>query len=190
MSDAPAPDSEAPKKSGVMPLAIAVVVALGAGAGAGIFAVGPALAKGIAPQGAHASAAGADAASADDSSSDEASGDESAPAPKGEHGQPAPSSVYVIDNLVLNPAGSGGTRFLLLTVAFEMATPDLLDEMKSRDAEVRDAVLGALGSKTVEQLADVSAREPIKEDLRIALSPMFKKKKAVKRIYFPQFVIQ
>jgi len=186
MSDAPAPDSEAPKKSGVMPLAIAVVVALGAGAGAGIFAVGPALAKGIAPQGAHASAAGADAASADDSSSDE----ESAPAPKGEHGQPAPSSVYVIDNLVLNPAGSGGTRFLLLTVAFEMATPDLLDEMKSRDAEVRDAVLGALGSKTVEQLADVSAREPIKEDLRIALSPMFKKKKAVKRIYFPQFVIQ
>jgi len=61
--------------------------------------------------------------------------------------------------------------------------------MKARDAELRDAVLVALGSKTVEQLADMTKRDSLKIDLTKAAAKLFKKG-AVKRIYFPQFVIQ
>lgn len=189
MSD-DAPDAAAPAPASarkpLVLMAAAVVVGLAVGAAAGTFAVGPALASGIAPA-AHAKVGAAD----DSTAADEEGGDEEPAKEKsGKEGEAAPQSVYVIDNLVLNPAGSGGTRFLLLTVAFEMSKPDLVEEMKTRDSEVRDAVLNALGSRTVDQLADVSLRESMKEDLRAALGPLFKKKKAVKRIYFPQFVIQ
>jgi flagellar protein FliL len=91
---------------------------------------------------------------------------------------------------VLNPANSEGARFLLLSISFELKTAALSDQMKQRDAEVRDAVLKLLGTKTVEQLSDIGAREALKEELRQAVGKLFQKKNAVKRVYFPQFVIQ
>jgi len=45
---------------------------------------------------------------------------------------------------VLNPAASGGTRFLLLTVAFDMRTAALAAQLKTRDAEVRDVACALL----------------------------------------------
>jgi flagellar FliL protein len=100
----------------------------------------------------------------------------------------AAKPVHLLDNLVLNPAGSGGTRFLLLSVAFELKNAAVLEQMKARDAELRDVVLVTLGSKTVEELADMSAREALRNELRAATVKTFKK--GVKRVYFPQFVIQ
>ena len=64
--------------------------------------------------------------------------------------------------------------------------------MKARDAELRDAVLVALGAKTVEQLANMQARDGLKTELQnVALQLISKKsKKKTLRVYFPQFVIQ
>jgi flagellar FliL protein len=109
--------------------------------------------------------------------------------PSGEEGKTAVAKpVHLLDNLVLNPAGSGGTRFLLLSVAFEVKSAAVLEQMKARDAELRDVVLVTLGSKSVEELADMHAREALKTELRTATEKTFKK--GVKRVYFPQFVIQ
>ena len=96
---------------------------------------------------------------------------------------------HVIDNLVLNPAGSGGTRYLLVTVVFDVRDRGVADELIQRDAEVRDATLRVLGSKTVEQLADLGARDAIKQELRSTVGALLSKG-AVRRVYFPQFVIQ
>ncbi len=90
---------------------------------------------------------------------------------------------------MLNPAESGGTRFLLLTISFELKNAELAETMKARDAELRDAVLASLGGKSVEQLAEMSAREALKEELRDVAARLFRAG-AVKRVYFPQFVIQ
>ena len=61
--------------------------------------------------------------------------------------------------------------------------------MEVRDAELRDIILTSLGNKTVEQLTDVSGREQIKREIQTAIDDRFGKK-AVSRIYFPQFVVQ
>jgi flagellar FliL protein len=90
---------------------------------------------------------------------------------------------------VLNPAESGGTRFLLLTIAFELTNQATHDAMKARDAELRDQILATIGNKTVDQLSNVAARDSLKGELRDVASKLFKKK-AVRRVYFPQFVIQ
>ena len=202
-TDAPAPAS-APR-SVPLALILAVVAGLAAGVGGGFLAVGPALAKGIAPavaanakhdkaaKGAH----GDEAAEGDDEEGHgEAADDEDeegdAEEAKGEHGKEgaaAGAPVYTLDNLVLNPAQSGGTRFLLLTISFEVKQADLVDAMKARDAELRDLVLVTVGSKTVEQLSEVASRDSLKVELKAAAAKLFKKK-GIKRVYFPQFVIQ
>jgi flagellar protein FliL len=173
-ADESSPPAEAsPSKiKQVLPFVLALVLGLAIGAGSGAFVVGPALAKGIAPAGAPVESHDAKAEH------------------KGEKGDTdATKQVYTLDNLVLNPAESGGTRFLLLSVTFETTDAALVEDMKNRDAELRDAVLVTLGAKTVDQLADMRTRESIKAELSSAALRLFKRKSAL-RIYFPQFVIQ
>uniref|UniRef100_UPI003564472D flagellar basal body-associated FliL family protein n=1 Tax=Gemmatimonas sp. TaxID=1962908 RepID=UPI003564472D len=118
-----------------------------------------------------------------------AGGDHGAPAEGGKEGAAAEAAIHVLDNMVLNPAGSGGSRYLLLTVAIEAGSPTAIESFKSRDAELRDIVLTTLGTKPVEQLTDMAAREQFKVEIMKAVDERFGKK-TVKRIYFPQFVVQ
>ena len=90
---------------------------------------------------------------------------------------------------MLNPAESGGTRFLLLSITFQSKDAKVLEAMKARDAELRDVVLVTLGAKTVEQLADMKSRETLKTELVSATKKLLKKKSRI-QVYFPQFVIQ
>ncbi|HEY0777791.1 MAG TPA: flagellar basal body-associated FliL family protein [Gemmatirosa sp.] len=175
---------------------LAIVAGLALGGGAGAFGVGPALASGIAPSAPavhakhHAKSDKGDEADADSSDADAADDEgDSAPAEKKGGKEGAASSVYTIDNLVLNPAGSGGTRFLLLSIAFEMKDAAALEAIKTRDAELRDAVLVTLGAKTVEQLSDMVSRDSLKVELRAATAKALHTR-GVRRVYFPQFVIQ
>lgn len=190
-SEAPAETGDAPIKAGPKGVVLigALIGSLVIGGAAGVFAVGPIVAKKsgyvVVPV-AHDSAA---------AQGDEASGG-GEHAPAGEHsagkeGEGGGSSnMHLIDNLVLNPAGTGGSRFLMLSTAIEFAESSQVEEMKTRDAEVRDIVLRVMGSRTIEQLSEMSNREIIKRELADSLGLLFKKKKAIRRIYFPQFVIQ
>ena len=127
-------------------------------------------------------------AAAHDSAGSE--GEHAAPAEGGEGGEGATAApVHLLDNLVLNPAGSNGSRFLLLSVAIEANAAATVEIFKSRDAELRDIVLTALGTKTVDELTDMARRDAFKADLTKSIDEHFGKK-AVKRLYFPQFVVQ
>ncbi len=195
-AEAPSPEATEQPPTGAggakpLPVILAIVAGLALGAGAGAFGVGPALASGIVPSAPaahakhHAKADEADSSEAD-TPEDEA-GDAAADKKGGKEG--ATASVYTIDNLVLNPAGSGGTRFLLLSIAFEMKDAAALESLKSRDAELRDAILVTLGAKTVEQLSDMVSRDSLKTELRAATAKALHTR-GVRRVYFPQFVIQ
>ncbi len=164
--------AEAPAKPKRMLVIAAIAGGLVIGTAGGALLAGPAVAR----------AAGYGAPAAADSAAEHEGEADSAAAG-------AATVVYMVDNLVLNPAGSGGTRFLMLAVAMELKDEKAKEEITRRDAEVRDLVLGTLGEKTVEQLSDVSLREPIKTELATALAKLLPKD-AVRRLYFPQFVIQ
>ena len=194
-ADAQTPPADSPSKgkSPVM-FILALVIGLAAGAGGGLFVVGPAMAKGIAPVAApHAkkkAVAEDEEASSDEASADEEGDDESADEGSSKKEGEKASEVYTLDNLVLNPAESGGTRFLLLSITFQTKDAKVLEAMKARDAELRDVVLVTLGAKTVEQLADMKQREGLKAELVGATKKLLKKKKSRIQVYFPQFVIQ
>ncbi len=161
-----------------LPLLALVAVGLAVGGGTGAKFIGPMVAKkmGRAVPAAHGDSA---TAAADSAAADSTAGEGTAVAP----------SVHLLENLVLNPAGSGGSRFLLLSVAIETSTANGATDMQARDAELRDIILTALGSKTVEQLTDIGTRDGMKGELQTAIGLRFGKT-AVKRVYFPQFVVQ
>jgi flagellar protein FliL len=100
-----------------------------------------------------------------------------------------PAVMHSFENLVLNPAGTGGTRFLMVSAAFELRDSKLADQLKAREVEVRDRILLILGSKTVDELAEISKREQVKEDLRAGVESMFERGSVIE-VYLPQFVIQ
>jgi flagellar FliL protein len=93
-----------------------------------------------------------------------------------------------VEDLVVNPAGSGGTRFLVAAVSLD-ADPEAQEELTARNAEARDLLLTALASRTVDELSDVAHREEIREQLKGALNTMLGYE-GVHRVFFPQFVIQ
>lgn len=162
-------------------LLIAMLVGgVAAGGVAGSFVVGPLLAD-PPPAEAHADECDDEDGECYDEEYDE----------EGEHGggEGKAAAVHTVENLVLNPSGTGGTRFLLSTVAFGVRDEATLAKMAERDAEVRDILLGVLGSKTVEELANMAARDSLKHELRTNLQKAFGRR-AIKNVYFPQFVIQ
>lgn len=172
-AQAPEPDaaSEEAGKRSKLPLIAVILVGLLVGGGVGAFAAGPVLVKKF---------RGRPAASQVETKPEKAKESKESDQKK---------ILHVIDNLVLNPAGSGGTRFLMLTVTLAVKDSAADEQLKARDAEVRDAVLDRFGRKTVEELVDMSRREAIKQELLAALKPLFPDG-TIKAVYFPQFVIQ
>jgi flagellar FliL protein len=97
--------------------------------------------------------------------------------------------THAIENLVLNPAGSNGSRFLMVTATFELKDASTEEKMKDHEAEARDRILGVLGRKTVDELSDINKRDAIKTELLDSVAPLFPKGSVLK-VFFPQFVIQ
>ncbi|WP_411280696.1 flagellar basal body-associated protein FliL [Gemmatimonas sp.] len=168
-----------------LPLLIGMVaVGLAVGGATGAALLGPMVAK---KMGKVTPIVAADSAHGSDSTA--AAGEHGPPAEGGKEGGVAEAAIHVLDNMVLNPAGSGGSRYLLLTVAIEVGSPTAVESFKARDAELRDIVLTTLGTKPVDQLTDMATREQFKAEIMKAVDERFGKK-SVKRIYFPQFVVQ
>ncbi|MBY0489610.1 MAG: flagellar basal body-associated FliL family protein [Gemmatimonadaceae bacterium] len=182
-------EGAAPAKPKLPILIGMVAVGLAVGGGTGAALLGPMVAKkmGKVPPAAEASKGGEGEKAAAGEHAAPAEGEK--PAEGGKEGAGAEAPVLMLDNLVLNPANSGGSRFLLLTVALEVSSATTMEDFKKRDAELRDIILTALGTKTVEQLTDITMREKFKSEISAAVESRFGKK-TVKRLYFPQFVVQ
>ena len=172
-TDASASTEAEPTKGKPVKLYAVIAIGLLAGTGLGIFVVGPTLSHKLGPKSANAASAPAKG--------------EKDKAKEGE--ADATKVLHVVDNLVLNPAGSGGTRFLMVNATFEMKDAAAVEKIKAHDAEVRDVLLTVLGHKTVEELTDVNQREGLKKEMIAALAPLFPGT-LISRVYFPQFVIQ
>lgn len=106
----------------------------------------------------------------------------------GEHGATG-SSVYTIKDIVVNPASTGGTRFLSVSFAFELRSPALSAEFESRELAIRDALITILSAKTVAQLTDPKEKEIVRYQIRKRISDILKTDQLA-QVYYTDFVLQ
>lgn len=98
-------------------------------------------------------------------------------------------SFHEIQGLIVNPAESGGKRYLMVTLAIEVGNEAVIEEIKDKDIVIRDQVLGILGAHTADELADINVRESLKSELLTAVETIVGKGK-VQRLFFTQYVLQ
>lgn len=94
-----------------------------------------------------------------------------------------------LDGLIVNPAGTEGTRYLMVSLGLEADHEDVLDEIMTKEVVVRDTVLKTLGSRTVQELSDIEMRTLLKTEIRNAINALLTEGE-IDRLYFTQYVLQ
>ena len=180
MSDTEATQATANKKSPMLAVAIALAGMLGVTV-ATMFVAPKVVASRV--------AASVEAAAGNHDAGGDAGGHGGGGGNAGHGGRAAPSGEFVeLGNLLVNPAGSQGLRFLMASVTFEVLGKggDTVDELRAREAQLRDIVIGVLEQYDLERLSSPGARDSVKVQLAAAVDSVFHIPVGV---FMPQFVI-
>jgi flagellar basal body-associated protein FliL len=97
--------------------------------------------------------------------------------------------IFVVKDLIVNPAGTNGTRFLLTTIGIEVGSAESMKELEKKEVMVRDAFTNILTAKSLPELTDATRRENIRTEIFDKIGGMLKSGKP-KNIYFSKFIIQ
>lgn len=106
------------------------------------------------------------------------------------HGHPPDfGGYYQIEEIVVNPAETEGTRYLVVSVGLKVRNSRDLDQIESQEVVIRDAMINMLGRRTVSELADIDERNQIKQELGMMTNQILGKR-AVRNLFFTQYVMQ
>ncbi|MFQ5677069.1 MAG: flagellar basal body-associated protein FliL [bacterium] len=96
---------------------------------------------------------------------------------------------FELDDIVVNPAGTSGRRYIVIEMGLETDSPDLIEEAKSKEIWIRDAIITLLTNKTEAQLLDLSARSNLKKQILSIMNKKMSKGKFTK-VYFKKYIMQ
>lgn len=112
----------------------------------------------------------------------------------GGHGGHGGAKDPVIEPFVVNLADPGSRRYLRVSLKFKLRKREESEPLLvARMPQVRDAVLMLLSGKTTDQLSTVEGKTLLRSELIDRLNSVLKKrglKKAIKNLYFTEFLIQ
>lgn len=112
----------------------------------------------------------------------------------GEHGKEGagPKGKVMVPlggKVLVNLAGTMGTRYLLASMTLVSSASELKAQVEGHDAQLRDAAAGILSSKTISDLEKPGARNLIRTELISAFNEVLGKS-SVSEIYLTEFAIQ
>jgi flagellar protein FliL len=102
--------------------------------------------------------------------------------------KPEAAKIFRLDNIIVNPAGTQGQRFLIVSIAIEVGTDPTLERLKNSEVPLRDAVTGMIERMTLPQLTQLGARDTVRAGV-LVYARKFADDSAV-HVYLPQFLIQ
>lgn len=178
-------EGEAPKKKSKLPLIIGLVVLLAAGGGGGywyfVLNKPAAPAEGEADATEHGEGGGEHGAPA---------GEHGAKAEGGEHGGKGEGgATEALDPFIANLADEEGRRYLKATIQFEFFEHETPGEFTDRAAQVRDAIITLLTSKTFGEVRTPQGKALLREEI-INRTNHVVHRDIVKAVYFTEFIVQ
>ena len=99
------------------------------------------------------------------------------------------AGYHEIDDIVVNPAETGGQRVLLVSIGLEVASERHLDELQEYEVAIRDALISMLSRRSVEELTDIQEREQIKQEMGITINEILGRR-TVRNLFFTEYVMQ
>lgn len=191
---------EAPAKGGggiaaFIPLIAAVVIAPVLSWAIGQFVLMPQLKKQLAaPVDVHAAAAAAaehpaeESAAAEEKGGEEKGGKEGK-GEKGKEGKVSTGNTYEFENVVVNLAGTMGTRYLKTAFLVTGTDKGLRATFEHNRPKLVDVTINVLSSLSLTDLEEAGAKNLIREKLIDSYNQTLGKK-VVEQVYFSDFVVQ
>lgn len=102
---------------------------------------------------------------------------------------PESGTMYMMEDIIVNPSGTGGTRFLSVSIGFEVGSDITKGLFEERDAIIKDALITILGSKTIQQLSDAKEKEITRYQIKKRVEQLLKVEDLV-AVYFTDFILQ
>ena len=106
-------------------------------------------------------------------------------------GVPPLGPTLEIGEFVVNLAPGPGltVRYARVGVVVEGDRPEVVEQLRRRDPQVRDLIIGHLRTKRVDELATREGLDQVRRELAESLSRLVSRGKVV-NVYFTDFVIQ
>jgi len=98
-------------------------------------------------------------------------------------------NIYMISEIIVNPAGTGGTRYLSASVGFELGNSKAGARFAEREAVIRDALITILSSQSIAELTDFRQRELLRKLIKQRAEKLLKTGD-IAAVYFTEFVLQ
>jgi len=98
-------------------------------------------------------------------------------------------TIYEIKELIVNLADEDEDRYLKIGIAVELENPKAAQEISSREAIIKDALISMLSSKQSAEISVAEGKEELRKELVEKLNTLLPTK-GVKGVYFTDFVIQ
>ena len=97
--------------------------------------------------------------------------------------------VHALDPFVVNVSGEGYPRYVKLSLAFELDSPEAKEELEGHIAKIRDLTILLLSSKRLADIEDFEGKALLKDDLRERVNAVLSKGN-VESVLFTEFVVQ
>ncbi len=98
-------------------------------------------------------------------------------------------NIYTIKDIIVNPAGTGGSRFLSVSFAFDLESAEEKAAFEAREPIIRDALITILSSKSVIQLTDSKQKEIIRYQIKKRIKKLMNTDELA-GVYYTDFVLQ
>lgn len=106
-----------------------------------------------------------------------------------EHGSAGSAEFYTIESIIVNPAGTAGTRYLSCSVSFELPSKDDLKAFEEKSVKIKDILITIFSSKTVGELADVKKRNSLRRQI-LEVVNKYAAPAHAEAVYLTDFVLQ
>ena len=98
--------------------------------------------------------------------------------------------IHLIEDILVNPAGTDGTRYLSTSIGLE--TSDLgyeTNRFEELTPVIRDIFIAVLSSKTMQELSSIDGKEKMRSEILVQVNEAIRPD-SVYRIYFVDYVLQ
>jgi flagellar basal body-associated protein FliL len=89
---------------------------------------------------------------------------------KAEDKKAADLTVIMLDEIVINPADTGGRRYLAVTLGLQTGAPEAEKTIDKSKPMIRDALITVLSAKHLDQLANIAYRDTLRAEIKDAVN--------------------